>query len=377
MSYFWNAKAWPELPLQDISTLKRGYDLPVGQRQPGAVPIYAANGVNGSHNEVKITAPGVITGRSGTIGKVHYTDDDYWPLNTALYVTNFHDNHPKWVYYMLQSFKLERFVEGAGVPTLNRNLVHGELIPLPPLPEQIRIAAILDKADAIRRKRQQAIELADEFLRSVFLDMFGDPVTNPKGFDLKPITDFASIITGNAFKSNEYIEDGQDAVRLCRGVNTSTGYFSWKDTAFWSKHSLKDLDGYLLKCGDIILAMDRPWISSGIKAAMWGGSERDTYLVQRVARLRTKKDIYRDFILAVIKSNAFEKHCCPTETTVPHISPVELKNFMVPYPGENTLQKFHKLTSKVRSSVKFLEQATDYSDHFFKALSQRAFAGEL
>lgn len=131
MSFFKNEKSWPLVPLKDIATLKRGYDLPTQERKEGVIPIYAANGQNGQHNEAKIKGPGVITGRSGTIGKVHYTKNDFWPLNTALYVMNFHGNDPKWVFYLLQAFKLERFVEGAGVPTLNRNLVHGELIPLP------------------------------------------------------------------------------------------------------------------------------------------------------------------------------------------------------------------------------------------------------
>jgi len=177
VSFFENSKRYTEVSLIDIATLKRGYDLPVQNRVAGNVPIFAANGQNGTHNQVKKVGPGVVTGRSGTIGKVHYVNGEYWPLNTSLYVTNFHGNHPRWVFYMLQAFKLERFVEGAGVPTLNRNLVHGEKIPLPPLNEQKRIAAILDKADSLRRKRQQAIQLADQFLRSVFLDLFGDPLT--------------------------------------------------------------------------------------------------------------------------------------------------------------------------------------------------------
>lgn len=181
MSFFQNHSGWPLVPLKDIATLKRGYDLPVSQRTEGVVPIYAANGQNGTHNEVKINGPGVITGRSGTIGKVHYCEEGFWPLNTSLYVMNFHGNHPRWVFYMLKAFRLERYSEGAGVPTLNRNLVHDELIPLPPLPEQKRIAAILDKADAIRRKRQQAIQLADELLRSAFESINCKPLTLKKG----------------------------------------------------------------------------------------------------------------------------------------------------------------------------------------------------
>src|SRR5690606_8512366 len=99
-------------------------------------------------------------------------------------------------YHLLGSDLLKRrfsaLAAGAVVKNLNIDLVKGVEIPLPPLPEQKRIAAILDKADAIRRKRQQAIQLADEFLRAVFLDMFGDPVTNPKGWDVKRIEEVAA-----------------------------------------------------------------------------------------------------------------------------------------------------------------------------------------
>ncbi len=377
MSFFENHNNWPLVALKDIAMLKRGYDLPTKDRVEGGVPIYAANGVNGRHNEVKIKGPGVITGRSGTIGKVHYTEQDYWPLNTALYVTNLHGNDPKWVYYMLCAFKLDRYVEGAGVPTLNRNLVHDELIPLPPLEDQKRIAAILDKADAIRQKRKQAIDLADEFLRSVFLDMFGDPVTNPKGLSQAKLTEFADVITGFAFKSAEYVEDDKANVRLCRGANTLPGCFDWKDTAYWDSRKLSGIENYKIDAGDVILAMDRPWISSGLKVCVFPDNERDTYLVQRVARMRPKNSLYTDYLYSSILSKAFERHCCPTETTVPHISPVELKNFSLLVPDEDLLKKYNDAVTTVRKSKSAMEAAWLESNHIFDSLSQKAFSGQL
>ena len=250
-------------------------------------------------------------------------------------------------------------------------------IPLPPLAEQKRIAAILDKADAIRCKRQQAIQLADDFLRAVFLDMFGDPVTNPKGFDKAPITTLADIITGFAFKSKDYVTDSYSSVRLCRGANTLTGYFDWGDTVFWPKNKIDGVESYLIKEGDVILAMDRPWISSGLKVCIFPSNERDTYLVQRVARLRPTSPTYTDYIYSCIKSGAFEKHCCPTETTVPHISPVELKNFEVLIPKESMVMKYHNVVSRVRASLSQMKLAEQLSKSGIDALSQKAFRGEL
>lgn len=100
----------------------------------------------------------MATGRSGSIGNVFYVEEDFWPLNTALYVKDFHGNEPKFVYYLLQLLDLGRFASGAGVPTLNRNDVHGELIPMPEsLEEQQQIVAVLDEAfEGLSRARAHA-----------------------------------------------------------------------------------------------------------------------------------------------------------------------------------------------------------------------------
>lgn len=106
-------------------------------------------------------------------------------------------------------------VAGAKMPRVSMQLFWQHEIPLPPLPEQKRIAAILDKADAIRRKRQQAIQLADDLLRAVFLDMFGDPVTNPKGWRLRALSEVCRQITvGVVVKpASYYVENGVPAIR--------------------------------------------------------------------------------------------------------------------------------------------------------------------
>lgn len=150
---------------------------------------------------------------------------------------------PGYLFYIIWSkqfrFLGEKSMSGAaGQKRVSTDFLAGFEIPLPPLEEQKRIATTLDKADAIRRKRQQAVQLADEFLRAVFLDMFGDPVTNPKEFKKGPITELADVITGFAFKSNEYISDAPEGVRLCRGANTLTGYFDWSETVYWPKTKL-------------------------------------------------------------------------------------------------------------------------------------------
>ena len=138
---------WSVKTFEDVMVLQRGFDLPVQNRIEGDIPIVSANGISGFHNELKIKAPGIITGRSGTIGKVHFIERDYWPLNTALYVKETYNNDPKFLYYFLSEFKLERFSTGTGVPTLNRNNVHRIKIAIPEVKEQRKIAEILSSVD--------------------------------------------------------------------------------------------------------------------------------------------------------------------------------------------------------------------------------------
>ena len=151
-------KGWRRVKIIDFSPLQRGFDLPTGQIEEGAYPVVYSNGINNYHSEYKSKAPGVVTGRSGTIGKVTYVIQDYWPHNTSLWVTDLKDNHPKFVFYALQNLRLERFHAGSGVPTLNRNDVHKQSILVPLPSEQKAIASLLETWDTAIEKTKALAE---------------------------------------------------------------------------------------------------------------------------------------------------------------------------------------------------------------------------
>ena len=127
-------EGWEVKRLDDYVTLQRGFDLPKAKRNnEGGVPIYAASGLTGYHDEIKAKGPGIVTGRSGTLGIVKLVLEDHWPLNTSLWVKKFENCTAHYAYYLLDSIGLERFNSGASVPTLNRNDVHGNPVIAPPL----------------------------------------------------------------------------------------------------------------------------------------------------------------------------------------------------------------------------------------------------
>jgi type I restriction enzyme, S subunit len=171
--------AWKRMPLGEFVTLQRGHDLPGERRRPGRVPIFGSFGVTGWHDEAKAAAPGVTVGRSGaSFGVVSYSPTDYWPLNTALYVTNFHGNDQRFAYYFLKEFGFRGYNSGSAQPSLNRNFVHPVPVDVPPLPEQRAIAHILgtldDKIELNRRMNETLEAMARALFKSWFVDF--DPV---------------------------------------------------------------------------------------------------------------------------------------------------------------------------------------------------------
>lgn len=151
-------EGWKVGRLDDVLVLQRGFDLPKGARSEGVVPIIAANGITGFHNVAKVKAPGVVTGRSGTIGEVFYVHEDFWPLNTSLWVKEFPKSEPLFAYYLLSSLDLKQFNSGAAVPTLNRNDIHGVRVVVPPRSLQERFQNIAGTMFAQSRKITLQIE---------------------------------------------------------------------------------------------------------------------------------------------------------------------------------------------------------------------------
>ena len=168
-----------ETKLGDILTLKRGYDLPTRRRVDGPVPVVSSSGVTDHHSESMVSGPGVVTGRYGTLGKVFFIADDFWPLNTTLYVQDFKANDPRFISYFLRSLDVTAFSDKAAVPGLNRNDLHKKVIQTPPnVVEQRAIAHILgtldDRIELNRRMNATLEAMARALFKSWFVDF--DPV---------------------------------------------------------------------------------------------------------------------------------------------------------------------------------------------------------
>lgn len=165
---------WDEVDLGEVATLHRGYDLPSGQRRPGAIPVVSSSGITGFHDEPKCLPPGVVTGRYGTLGEVFFVDVPFWPLNTALYVSDFHDNDARFVSYFLQCQGLGSQDGAAAVPGVNRNVLHRMPALRPPLLTQRKIAAILSAYDDLIANHRRRARILEEMMQRIYQGWFTD-----------------------------------------------------------------------------------------------------------------------------------------------------------------------------------------------------------
>lgn len=159
---------WSIKEIKDILTLKRGYDLPSKSRIPGTNPIISSSGVNGSHNISKVNGPGVVTGRSGQLGNVFYVVEDFWPLNTTLYVEKNNVDSHLFCYFLLKTLDFQALNAGSSVPTLNRNHVHNIKV-VSPTNRSIKlfnkvVQPMFNKIHQLRQENHFLVELRDSLL---------------------------------------------------------------------------------------------------------------------------------------------------------------------------------------------------------------------
>lgn len=283
---------------------------------------------------------------------------------------------PVFLYYLLKHSKPAFVKAGSGgaQPNISGTFLKNFEIPLPPLEEQKRIAAILDKADAIRQKRKQAIELADEFLRSVFLDMFGDPVTNPKGWDVKSLSEIARIQIGpfgTQLHKQDYIENG---IPLINPTHIVRGDIIPKNNLTISSEKHQDLTEYHLKTGDIVMGRRGEMGRCAIV------NEREDGWLCGTGSLfirPSKTGVFSEYLNKLLSSEAIKKHLEGESqgATMPNLNKTIVGNIKVPVPSDEALNQFSSIKSQF---LRYLDTLHSFSsEKYFESLSHQSFSGQL
>ncbi len=282
--------------------LNRGFDLPDANLVEGHYPVVASTSIKAYHKESRVKGPGVVTGRSGSLGKVLYVSGDYWPLNTALYVKDFKGNHPKFVFYFLQQMHLENFNSGAGVPTLNQNHLHKLKIQIPELIVQKKIAAVLSAYDELIENNQRRISLLEKMAEEIYREWFvrlrfpgHEKVKKvkgiPNGWEVRTLASFVSEIKKGVKKKN--LSDDEIYIGLEHIPRRS---ISIKE---WATADTVDSDKLLFQERDILFCKIRPYLHKVALSHVAGACSSDTIVI------RPKNKIYEGYLLFTVFSDTF------------------------------------------------------------------------
>ncbi len=161
-----------KLRLGELVVFQRGFDITKKEQTDGEVPVISSGGISSYHNTHRVEGPGVVIGRKGTLGTVFYSEVDYWPHDTALWVKDFKNNDPLFVYYYLKTLGLERFDAGAANPTLNRNHIHSLKVWVPEIANRTKIADILSAYDELIDNNNQRISLLEQMAEEMYKEWF-------------------------------------------------------------------------------------------------------------------------------------------------------------------------------------------------------------
>lgn len=353
-------EGWGIKKLSEVAPLQRGFDLPTGKIKKGSYPVVYSNGISNYHNEFKVKGPGVITGRSGTIGKVHYADGNYWPHNTALWVTDFKDNNPRFIYYLYTYVNLEKFATGSGVPTLNRNDVHSFEVLVPSCSEQKSIAEALSDTDNLI----QSVEKLIGKKKKIKLGAMQQLLTGRKrlpGFsgkwEDKTIGDLFEITAGGDLDNTSFSQH-----------RTSTHKFPIYSNGL-AKDSIYGYSSYSLHSKDAITVTARGTIGHAVY-------RKDDFIA--IGRLLVLKAKYKmnNFMISELINTCVSFSI--ESTGVPQLTSPQIAKYEIKFPTEIQEQKaIAQVLSDMDAEIEALEEKLEKYKTIKQGMMQELLTGRI
>ena len=279
------------------------------------------------------------------------------------------DVMPEYLYYFLRSKKQKFISDGVGgaQPNISAGYLKKVNIDIRTIEEQEKIVTVLGKLNGVIQKRQREIDELDNIIKARFIEMFGDPMVNPKGWDKEVISEHIDLLSGFPFKSEQYVDEG---INICGGLIIMPQRIEWDNCVHWP--SVDGYEDFLLNEGDIVMALDRPWITEGFKVARVDGGHLPALLIQRTARIRAT-DINQDYLYYCFIGGGFDKHSNVTGSLVPHISAKDIRSFEIMLPPIELQNEFADFLEQVDKSKFAIQKALAKTQTLFDSLMQEYF----
>ena len=240
---------WEIKKLGEICDIICGQDYKAVKDDNGQYPIYGTGGIMGYASQYRCPANSVIIGRKGNINNPLYVECDFWNVDTAFgVVPNRNSLIPKYFYLFCKSYDFTKHDVAVTIPSLRRTDIIKIEVPVPPLPEQEKIVSELDCLSGIIEKKRQQLKELDALAQSIFYEMFGNPVDNERGWEVKKL---GEVVTSVNYGTSSPANEGGKFTYLRMNNLTYNGYLDLNDTKSIDV-SEKDLDKYVVRKGDIL-----------------------------------------------------------------------------------------------------------------------------
>ena len=246
-------------------------------------------------------------------------------------------------------------------------------IPLPPLFVQREIVARLERELAAVEKMKKGFEALAETAKAEFkaerLEAHKKLLCGK--WPCEPLKKHVDVLAGYAFKSQWFVDSG---IRICGGLIIAPDRIKWEECKYWK--SSEGIEQYLLQENDLVVALDRPWISGGFKIGAIGRQDLPCLLIQRTARLRMKDVDFR-YVMMLLRDESFKMHCTTSGTTVPHISHKDIETYEIPFPPARVQKEIVARLSTSKARAEKLEakarEGVAVCDTMRKAILKEAF----
>ena len=371
--------------LTEICTPKQWKTISTSKLLDEGYTVYGANGIIGYYDEYTHENPTLmITCRGNTCGTVNISKPFSYINGNAMALDNLDDDIDiKYLYYYLKNRGLNDTISGSAQPQITRTGLGNVKIDYPNIEIQKKIVEALDKVQELIDKRKEQIEALDELVKSRFIEMFGDPINNPIGWEVKKLNDISTkILSGNTPKggSQVYVDEG---ILFLRSQNVWKNRLELDDVAYidqethdkMAKSSLKNRDILMTKTGRINTEN-----SSLGRAAMYLGEDDSANINGHVYLIRLQKDIINEFVLYILTSNEYREYIrsiCVGGIDKRQINKEHLEEFPIIFPPVELQKQFADFIKQV-DKLKFeMETSLKELEDNFNSLMQKAFKGEL
>lgn len=335
---------WSAKRMDSFLVFQRGFDLTKNQSSPGPHPVYSSSGISYYHTEAKVKAPGIVTGRKGSIGPVFFVEEDFWPHDTALWVKDFKGNVPIYVYHFLIQFGLERYDESSSVPTLNRNNVHRLKVAFPTVPEQRKIADFLTAVDGRIGQLIQKKALLEDYKKGVMQQLFTQAIRfkDDHGNDFpdweeKKLGDLFEITSSKRVFQSEWREEGIPFYRAREIIKLGSN--GWVDNELFITEDM--FEDYAAKYGapqqEDLLVTGVGTIGKVYRVSKGG---KFYFKDGNIVWLKASGNVDSVFVEQLFRSRIVQKQIAEGAaiTTVATFTIVAAKGIKIPFPSSPTRQ---------------------------------------